>query len=42
MIPDKHSLMAEVKGDTEELIKIYEARNKEYMEKAAIVRTSAA
>eukprot|EP00353_Schmidingerella_taraikaensis_P001513 CAMPEP_0185599752 /NCGR_PEP_ID=MMETSP0434-20130131/82910_1 /TAXON_ID=626734 ORGANISM="Favella taraikaensis, Strain Fe Narragansett Bay" /NCGR_SAMPLE_ID=MMETSP0434 /ASSEMBLY_ACC=CAM_ASM_000379 /LENGTH=65 /DNA_ID=CAMNT_0028229255 /DNA_START=1383 /DNA_END=1580 /DNA_ORIENTATION=+ len=40
MIPDKHTLLAEVKGDTSQLIKIYDARSKEDIEKAALARTT--
>eukprot|EP00354_Favella_ehrenbergii_P010378 CAMPEP_0170453794 /NCGR_PEP_ID=MMETSP0123-20130129/2264_1 /TAXON_ID=182087 /ORGANISM="Favella ehrenbergii, Strain Fehren 1" /LENGTH=64 /DNA_ID=CAMNT_0010716299 /DNA_START=2441 /DNA_END=2635 /DNA_ORIENTATION=- len=42
MIPDKHTLLAEVKGDTSQLIKIYDARSKEDIEKAALARTTTA
>ena len=42
MIPDKHTLLAEVKGDTNYLVKIYEARSREDIEKAALARTSTA
>ena len=39
MIPDKHTLLAEVKGDTAQLVKIYEDRSKEDIRKAALART---
>lgn len=41
MLPDKHTLLAEVKGEKAELIKIFEARNKKDVEKAMMARTAA-
>ena len=38
MIPDKDSLLAEVKQDKEKLISIYEARNKEETDRATLER----
>ena len=39
MLPDRKTLLAEVRGDKEALIRIFEARSKKDLEKAGLERS---